>query len=181
MSRTQDDELRQQELFGLVAFVLKHRKTADFAQFLHWLMPWVHQVEIRDSRGAVLGRIVLRYVIDRSSQGDKDLLVQEAQHYLSHELQGEIMTIAQQWEQQGIQKGLQQGLHQGMTIAQQWKEEGLQQGEAVLLIRLLQRRFGKLPAIYVERIAQADAQTLLHWGDNVLDARTLDDVFNPSE
>ncbi len=143
VNRTDDDELRQQELFGLVAFVLKYRKTADFAQFLQQFMPWVNQVEIRDSRGAVLGRLVLKYVIDRSSQGDKDLLVQEAQHYLSHELQGEIMTIAQQWEQEGIQKGLQQGmtiahqweqegiqkgLQQGMTIAHQWEQEGIQKG-----------------------------------------------------
>ncbi len=234
VNRTGDDELRQQELFGLVAFVLKHRKTADFAQFLHWLMPWVHQVEIRDSRGAVLGRIVLRYVIDRSSQGDKDLLVQEAQHYLSHELKGEIMTIAQQWEEEGFKRGMtiaeqwkeegfkrgmtiaeqwkeegfkrgmtiaeqwkEEGFKRGMTIAEQWKEEGfkrgitiaeqreqegIQKGEAALLTRLLQHRFGNnIPLAYAQRVAQADAQTLLQWGENILDAKTLDDVFNESE
>ena len=67
---------------------------------------------------------------------------------------------------EGIQKGMQRGV---------------QQGEAAILTRLLQRRFGKLPTKYAQRIAQADAQTLLEWGEKILDAKTLDDVFNISE
>lgn len=171
--RTSDDELKQQELFGLVAFVLKHRQTADFEQFLHQFMGWVHKIEVRDHTGALLGRLLLRYIIDRSSQGDKDLLVQEAQRYLSPKLTGEIMTIAQQWQEEGLKKG--------MVIAQQWKEEGvqqgLQQGEAAVLKRLLQRRFGEIPFIYVQRINQADIETLLYWSERILDAKTLDEVF----
>lgn len=177
VNRIDDDELRRQELFGLVAFVLKYRKTTDFKRFLKRLLPWLHEIERHFPSSVSLGGVVLKYIIDRSPQGDKELLVQEAQHYLSEELTGEIMTIAQQWKEEGIQKGLQQG----MIIAKQWKEEGvqkgLQQGEIALLKRQLQRRFGELPFIYAQRIANANAETLLEWGDKILDAKTLEEVF----
>jgi predicted transposase/invertase (TIGR01784 family) len=171
VKRTSDDELRQQALSGLVAFVLKHRKTSDFEMFLKKLMPWVHEVELHETSGDFLCRIVLKYVIDRSPKGEKELLVREAEHYLSYELQGEIMTIAQQWEQQGIQKGIQKGIEQGM-------QQGMKQGEAASLKRLLQRRFGDLPLIYAQRIVDADMETLLRWSDQILDAEKLEDVFS---
>ena len=171
VKRTSDDELRQQELSGLVAFVLKHRKTADFEKFLKQCMPWVHQIELHETSGAFLARIVLTYLIDRSSKGNKDLLVQTAEHYLSHELQGEIMTIAQQWKEEGMQQGIQQGIQQGM-------QQGMQEGKAVLLKRLLQRRFGDLPLMYAQRIADADTETLLCWSEQMLDAQTLEEVFS---
>ena len=39
--------------------------------------------------------------MDDASQGDQNLLVEKAHHYLSEDLQGEIMTIAQQLKQEG--------------------------------------------------------------------------------
>ncbi len=169
VQRTSDDELRQHTLSGLVTFVLKHRKTADFELLLKRLMPWIHEVELHEASGDFLCRIVLKYIVNRSSKGDKDLLVREAERYLSHELQGEVMTIAQQWEQQGIQRGIQQGIQQGVK-----------QGEVAFLKRLLQRRFGDLPFLYAEFIAGADAETLLCWGEKVLDPeiKTLEEFFS---
>lgn len=109
---------------------------------------------------------MLQYVINGSLQGNKDLLIQEAEHYLSKELRGEVMTIAQQWKQEGMQQGLLQG-----------RQEGRQEGEAALLKRLLERRFGILPLNYAQRIVNTDAHTLLDWADKVLDAETLEEVF----
>ncbi|WP_193771248.1 DUF4351 domain-containing protein [Candidatus Magnetaquicoccus inordinatus] len=51
------------------------------------------------------------------------------------------------------------------------------EGEAKLLVRQLKRRFGELPAIVHEKIAVANSESLERWGDLVLDARSLDDVF----
>ncbi|HVV68159.1 MAG TPA: DUF4351 domain-containing protein [Gammaproteobacteria bacterium] len=73
-------------------------------------------------------------------------------------------------ERVGIQKGIQQGFQQGLKT-------GLQKGEAALLIRLLQHRFHHLPSNYLTRIQQADSNTLLIWGERVLDANTLEEVF----
>jgi hypothetical protein len=54
---------------------------------------------------------------------------------------------------------------------------GEQRGEANLLIRLLERRFGALPGWARDRIAAADIPTLEEWGLRVLDASNLEDVL----
>jgi hypothetical protein len=57
------------------------------------------------------------------------------------------------------------------------RQEGRREGEAVLLQRLLERRFGPLPAWARERIATADTQALEIWGLRVLDVASLDEVL----
>ena len=66
-----------------MAFSLKYRKTRDFKQFLKSFLPWLHEIEIQhdETCGKAFGRILLKYIIDASPQGNKELLVQEAQHY----------------------------------------------------------------------------------------------------
>jgi hypothetical protein len=56
-------------------------------------------------------------------------------------------------------------------------EKGITKGEALLLQRQLVRRFGALPNEVVNQIATATTRQLENWGDRVLDAATLDDVF----
>ena len=60
---------------------------------------------------------------------------------------------------------------------QQWLQEGRQEGEATLLMRVLERRFGALPDWAKERIATADSVAIEEWGLRVLDAESLDDVL----
>ena len=50
-------------------------------------------------------------------------------------------------------------------------------GEAALLLRQLERRFGALPAEVRDRVATADTAALEAWGLRVLDAGSLDDVL----
>lgn len=57
-------------------------------------------------------------------------------------------------------------------------EEGCQEDEAVLLLRLLERKFGLLNAAIRQRIATADAETLLTWGERLLTAGSLAEVFD---
>ncbi len=131
---------------------------ADFKRFLEILMPWLHEVEAQGIHGDSLARIVLKYVIALIQQGDKDLLVAEAHHHLSPALQGEIMTIAQQWQDEGMYKGI-------------------QQGEATLLMRQIRHRFGDIPNPITQQITKADAQKLLVWGEKILDAANLEAIF----
>lgn len=60
---------------------------------------------------------------------------------------------------------------------QQWLEEGRQQGEARLLKRMVEQKFGTLTAADQARIHHADAEELLVWGERLLTARTLPEVF----
>jgi predicted transposase YdaD len=57
------------------------------------------------------------------------------------------------------------------------KLEGRVEGEAALLLRLLERKFSPLPESARQRVASADAETLLAWGERVLDANRLDEVW----
>ena len=67
-------------------------------------------------------------------------------------------------------------------FAQRYRDEGRQEGERRvlerLLQRLLQRRFGALSAENTERLTEASMEDLETWAENVLDAQTLDDVFD---
>jgi hypothetical protein len=63
-------------------------------------------------------------------------------------------------------------------FAERFTQQGLQQGEAKIITRLLERRFGPLPEEARRRIENADAETLLEWSDRVLTAQSLDQVLH---
>ena len=69
-------------------------------------------------------------------------------------------------ERFGIEKGIEKGARRGR-----------QEGEAALLRRQLARRFGPLPEWVDERLSHAAIEDLETWGDRVLDATKLADVF----
>ena len=58
-----------------------------------------------------------------------------------------------------------------------WLKQGERRGEAALLARLLERKFGPLSTGTRRRIDGADAETLLTWGERVLSADSLAEVF----
>jgi len=63
------------------------------------------------------------------------------------------------------------------TIAQTWLQEGRADGGATLLLRQLERRFGRVPAMVRDRVRTATTDDLEAWADAVLDAESLDAVF----
>ena len=84
-------------------------------------------------------------------------------------------------ERFGIEKGLQKGIKKGFkTGIAQGARMGRQEGEATLLHRQLARRFGSLPEWVDERLRRASIDELETWGDRVLDATQLADVFEGS-
>jgi hypothetical protein len=50
-------------------------------------------------------------------------------------------------------------------------------GEATVLTRLLEKRFGTLPEWVPEKLGRAKEPELMEWTDRVLTASTLNDVF----
>jgi hypothetical protein len=65
------------------------------------------------------------------------------------------------------------------TWAREYEQKGIAQGEALLLQRLPARRFGPLPSAVVAQLGAASREQLECWGDRVLDAARLDEVFRP--
>ena len=69
--------------------------------------------------------------------------------------------------QRARDEGMQQGIHRGRV-----------EGERAVLERLLRRRFGPLSPAIAERLHGASTADLEIWAENVLDADTLDNVFD---
>jgi hypothetical protein len=54
---------------------------------------------------------------------------------------------------------------------------GQTHGAALLLRDQLERRFGPLPPEIIERLQAADLDLLMTWGEHVITAHSLEDVF----
>ena len=59
----------------------------------------------------------------------------------------------------------------------QWQEAGRRQGGAELLLRQAERKFGPLAKHDRLRIELAPQERLLDWGERLVVARSLDEVF----
>ena len=85
----------------------------------------------------------------------------------------EMKGVVQRARDEGLERGIEQGRVEGIR-------EGRVEGERAVLERLLLRRFGPLSPVVAGRLRQGSAADLEAWAENLLDARTPDDVFTPS-
>ena len=84
--------------------------------------------------------------------------------------------VIQRARDEGMRQGRIEGRVEGRVEGEQ---QGRVEGERTVLERLLQRRFGILSSGIAERLRQASTIELETWAENVLDAETLDEVFEP--
>jgi Putative transposase, YhgA-like/Domain of unknown function (DUF4351) len=78
-----------------------------------------------------------------------------------------VIEWTEKWKRDGLEEGLLRG-----------RQEGRQEGEAAMLLRLLERRFGAVSETFRSRVLAADPETLLGWGERLLTAGSLDEVFD---
>jgi hypothetical protein len=64
-------------------------------------------------------------------------------------------------------------------LEQDFLDAGIKRGAAAILERQLTRRFGPLPKTVQKKLAAAELEQLNSWGDALLDARSLRQIFNP--
>ena len=81
-------------------------------------------------------------------------------------LQQSVIEWRDGWFEDGWKKGLQEG-----------RQEGRQEGEAVLFLRLVEKKFGVVSEDFRAKIESARSEQLLEWTDRILTARRLDQVF----
>jgi len=105
--------------------------------------------------------------------GFQDTDLKKTRFYQDTYNEGRQEGLAQGFEK-GIEQGIEQGLERGLENG---VRKGREEGEATLLLRILERRFGPLSMNVKHRIASTDAETLLIYGERVLDAKSLDDIF----
>lgn len=129
------------------------RRIIDLFTVIHWLMPLPAELERRlrlDIR-----RLERRHSVEWLSEYDQLRLERR--------------------EKRGIRIGRAEGRQEGR---QEGLQEGRQEGAAEVLGRLLCRRFGALSPTVQKRLAKASPEQLAQWGEAVLDAKTLKQVFS---
>ena len=84
--------------------------------------------------------------------------------------------LLEEGRQKGRQEGRQKGRLEGLMEGEQ---RGLRAGEVRVLMRQLELKFGQVGAQVRERIEGASADEILLWGERVLTADSLDEVFTP--
>jgi hypothetical protein len=87
------------------------------------------------------------------------------------EVKAMLATRVEQWEQAIRQESLEKGWKGG-------REEGRKTGEATMLCKMLELKYGPLPQWALDKVSQADAATLEQWAAKLLDAQTLEAVFD---
>jgi len=122
-------------------------------------------VHLKNPKFDELRRSILQYVTRVLKLGDRKIDI----NHLSEEV-SMLQTQVEQWKQHLIQQGIEQGVEQGV-------KQGEQQGEAIVLMRLLQRKFGGVPADYRSKIEKADPELILSWAEGVLEASSLESLF----
>lgn len=155
--RQAHNEALARDSLARLLFRLEHnRGPDDVAQLAQRLANMLRGDDYLDVRRAILAW-VRRVLLPRSMPGKKLRRVKTLM---------EVKMIVQEdprsWFYQERQKGRQEGLHEG---------------QAALLSRQLQHKFGALAPALRERLSQATPQQLEDWSLNLLDAATLEQVF----
>lgn len=168
-ARYSDSELAPLRNLAAALFRLENSRTPhDVATVLTALNEWLAapgQATLRRAFTVWLKRVLLP---GRMPGVNFDQLhdLQEVNSMLAER----VIEWTREWEEQGLQKGLQKGLQEGL-------QKGLQEGEATLLARLMERRFGPLDTVTLQRLQTADADTLLRWGDRLLQAGSVAEML----
>ena len=157
LHRLDDDELMRHRLSGIMEFSLKNRAMRDFRQFLNVLLPWLNEITI-EYKDSTMSELVLKYVVNGIETDDNKLLLEMSDKLLDERLRSTVMTLAQRFREEGVQQGVQQGEH-------------------TLLVKLLRHKFQMVPEKYHQKLSAANSEKLLFWGERILDAQSLEDVF----
>jgi len=150
-------------LKNLVAAVFRleaSRTPQELVRVLDTLLIWLAAPE-QDALRRAFAVWLKRVLLPRRMPGTVLPEVVELQ-----EIKTMLAERVKEWTKQWVEQGLQQG-----------RQEGRREGEAALLLRLLEHKFGGLSEEVRERVARADAQTLLLWGERILTAKTVDEVL----
>ena len=163
ISARTDVQIRGEVLTRLAQLAMRHIYSAEPLERLHELLVLIGEVLERRTALEMLESILRYYVQGTQRLGEKEVRV-----LLEATPGGDqiMQTFIEKYIDQGRQEGHQEG-----------RQEGRQEGEALVLLRLIELKFGAPSANVRQQVGEADAETLLRWSERVLTADTLEAVF----
>ena len=111
--------------------------------------------------GNTFERHILRYIAERMNLTPEELAA-SLRRTKSDRWEALMGTVAEAWIEQGRAEGI---------------EKGRVEGQAGIVLRLLELRFGTLPDTARDRVLGASAPDLEAWAEAVLVASSLDEVL----
>jgi len=164
--RYKDSELRSMRNLVAAVFRLEQcREPEQVLAVLEAVSEWLQEPEQAELRRAFLAW--LNEVV--SARVGEDLRLPELDNL--REARTMLGERVKEWQERYKAEGRQEGLEEGL-------QQGLRRGEAELLLRQLERKFGPVPEHVRRRIEEADEEQLLLWGERVLTAEQLNEVFD---
>jgi predicted transposase/invertase (TIGR01784 family) len=157
----QDSELASMRNLVAALFRLENsRGPEELFRVIEALIEWLQTPEQADLSRAFVVWLRRSFLVRRIPGVEVPEIenLQEARTMLAER----VKDWTEQWREEGREKG---------------RQEGRQEGEAALLTRQLERRFGALAATVRDRIAHADSDQLLMWGERVLTAQRVEEVL----
>lgn len=115
-------------------------------------------------------QVIFRYIIEVMDIEPDD--IRRIAQSLPQGKKEVVMSLAERLRMEGMKEGRMEGM-----------KEGEQAGRAMVLRRLLSKRFGLdiFPAYIEERLRNATSEELDLYTELILDAKTIDDVFRSSK
>ncbi|MCP4106194.1 MAG: hypothetical protein GY749_11755 [Desulfobacteraceae bacterium] len=155
ISHLPDEKIKGEVLGKIVLLIAKYIFKPDLRQKLPEILSLFHAVSNRQTALEIL-EVLLRYVVQATQQFDeKDIkkLIEQS-------------SIGEDIMQTFIDKYINQGLQQGVQL-----------GEAKILLRQMEVRFGAVPKWAKEKIEQADIAIIEDWSIRVLNANSPEEVL----
>lgn len=141
-------------------------------QVLRTLLTKIYQLNNKQSKDMLL------FLANLSTLRNLSPLLEQEKHNMALELTLEgnvfLQDAYRKGQHFGEEKGLKNGLEKGLT---QGLKKGLKEGEATVLIRLLEKRFGQLEQMTKQRIMEASLEQLESWTDKIFDLQTIEQLF----
>ena len=156
ISAKSSTEIKGEVLSRLVQLALRHIYSDQPVERVHELLTLIAKVS-RDPTALDILESLLRYYVQGTGRLDET----QVRRLLEQTLSGEPLM------ETFIDRYIAQG-----------KQLGEQRGEAKMLLRQIERKFGPPSETVRNRITQADSDTLLEWSERILEARSLDEVLH---
>ena len=170
LTQIPDEELKKKPLLGILEMFLKHAATRDVVTFFKSMAELFHQAELLKKLEFLNACAHYYFVVNQDGSARHDVF-NEFQKHLLPTTQEKFMTMAEAFIEDGRKEGRQEGLQTGL-------ERGLQKFRS-FLDQQIRRRFPRaVTEKYLALINNADGETLSIWGERLMDASSIEEVFS---
>lgn len=169
LTQLSDDDLKKESLLGVMEMLLKYAFARDTIALIRNIDDLLQHAD--KMQEVELLRESAEYVFQTTKDNlSKHEVLNEFKKHLSLPTQKNIMTLTDVWIEEGRQEGLQKGLQEG-------RQEGLQKIRSLLLKQLKRRFPNQITSNHLQLIEEADSDSLSLWGEKLIDASSIGEVF----